>query len=45
VPATGLIEVNGVPVRAREGLIIRSEKQISISAAKDSELVLIVTAT
>jgi redox-sensitive bicupin YhaK (pirin superfamily) len=44
VPTTGQIEVNGVTVRAREGLVIRGEKQISIKAVEDSELVLIVTA-
>jgi len=45
VPATGQIEVNGVLVRAREGLVIRSEERISIRTVADSELVLIVTAT
>jgi quercetin 2,3-dioxygenase len=44
VPATGQIEVNGVPVHAREGLVIRDEERISIKAVEDSELVLIVTA-
>jgi quercetin 2,3-dioxygenase len=44
VPATGQIEVNGVPVHAREGLVIRDEERIFIKAVEDSELVLIVTA-
>jgi quercetin 2,3-dioxygenase len=44
VPATGEIEVNGVRVHAREGLVIRNEERISIRAVEDSELVLIVTA-
>jgi quercetin 2,3-dioxygenase len=44
VPATGQIEVNGVPLHAREGLVIRDEERISIKAVEDSELVLIVTA-
>jgi len=44
VPATGHIEVNGVSVHAREGLVIKDEEQISIKALQDSELVLVVTA-
>ena len=44
VPATGEIEANSVVVRAREGLVIRNEEQISIRAVEDSELVLVVTA-
>lgn len=44
VPATGQIEVNGVLVHAREGLVIQDEEQISIRALQDAELVLIVTA-
>jgi quercetin 2,3-dioxygenase len=44
VPAIGQIEVNGVSVHAREGLVIRNEERISIKAMEDSELVLIVTA-
>lgn len=35
VPATGQIEVNGVPVRACEGLIIRNEERISIRAVEE----------
>jgi quercetin 2,3-dioxygenase len=44
VSATDQVEVSGVPVHAREGLVIRNEEQISIKAIQDSELVLIVTA-
>jgi len=44
VPAPGQIEVNGVPVRTPEGLVIQGEERISIKAVQDSELVLIVTA-
>jgi redox-sensitive bicupin YhaK (pirin superfamily) len=43
VPATGAVEVNGVLVKAREGLVIRKETAISIKATQDSELVLVVT--
>lgn len=44
VPATGQIEVNGLPVRAHEGLVIHNEERIAIKALGDAELVLIVTA-
>ena len=44
VPATGRVEVNGVLVYAREGLIIESEEKIAIKALADSELMLVVTA-
>jgi hypothetical protein len=43
VPASGEVEVNGVRVRAREGLIIQDEKKVSVKALADSELVLVVT--
>lgn len=43
VPATGEVEVNGVRVHAREGLVIQKEKKISIRALADSELVLVAT--
>jgi hypothetical protein len=45
VPAAGQIDVSETRVCAREGLIIQNEKQITITAVEDSELVLIVTAT
>jgi redox-sensitive bicupin YhaK (pirin superfamily) len=44
VPATGEVEVNGVRVRAREGLVIESEEMVAINALTDSELVLVVAA-
>jgi redox-sensitive bicupin YhaK (pirin superfamily) len=44
VPATGEVEVSGVQVHAREGLVIENEEMIAIKALADSELVLIVTA-
>jgi redox-sensitive bicupin YhaK (pirin superfamily) len=43
VPATGEIEVNGLRVRAREGLVIQDEKKVSVKALTASELVLVVT--
>lgn len=43
VPASGEVEVNGVRVQAREGLVIQDEKKISVKALADSELVLVVT--
>jgi quercetin 2,3-dioxygenase len=43
VPASGEVEVNGVLVQAREGLVIQDEKKISVKALVDSELVLVVT--
>ena len=43
VPASGQVEVNGVRVQAREGLVIQDEKEISVRALVDSELVLVVT--
>jgi redox-sensitive bicupin YhaK (pirin superfamily) len=44
VPATGEVEVNGVKVRAREGLEIENEELVAIQAVAESELVLVVTA-
>ena len=43
VPATGEVEVNGARVLAREGLIIQDEKEVSVKALTDTELVLVVT--
>lgn len=40
VPATGVVEVNGQKVNARDGLVISGEEQIEIVAAGDSELLL-----
>ena len=44
VPATGEVEVGGVPVHAGEGLVIENEETVAISARTDSELILVVTA-
>ena len=41
VPATGAIEVNGVPANARDGVAIKDVAEISITAREDSELVLV----
>lgn len=45
MPVTGEIEVNGVRVSAREGLVVRDEKKIAIKALSESELVLVTTNT
>jgi quercetin 2,3-dioxygenase len=42
VPATGEVEVNGVQVHAREGLVIENEEMVAIKALTDCELVLVV---
>jgi quercetin 2,3-dioxygenase len=44
VPATGTIEVNGVPVGTRDGVAIRDEAEIAIIAKQDAELVLVEVA-
>jgi hypothetical protein len=44
VAATGTLEVGGVPVLAREGLVIKNETVIAMKAYQDSEIVLIVSA-
>jgi redox-sensitive bicupin YhaK (pirin superfamily) len=44
VPATGQVEVGGVPVRAGEGLVIENEQMVAIKALADSEVILVVTA-
>jgi redox-sensitive bicupin YhaK (pirin superfamily) len=41
VPATGLVEVNGVRLEARDGAAIRQEAILSFKALEDSELVLV----
>jgi redox-sensitive bicupin YhaK (pirin superfamily) len=43
VPAAGSIEVNGVPVNARDGAAIRDESRIAIKALEDAEVVLVDT--
>jgi redox-sensitive bicupin YhaK (pirin superfamily) len=41
VPATGLVEVNGVRIAARDGAAIRDEETVRVTAIEDSELVLV----
>ena len=41
VPAAGAVEVNGVVVNARDGVAIRDEARLKITALEDSELVLV----
>jgi quercetin 2,3-dioxygenase len=41
VPAAGSVEVNGVRVNARDGVAIRDEAELKITALEDSELVLV----
>src|SRR3977135_1003683 len=41
VPAAGAIDINGVRVNARDGVAIRDEARLKITALEDSELVLV----
>ncbi len=41
VPATGSVEINGLRVNARDGVAIRDEAELRITALEDSELVLV----
>jgi redox-sensitive bicupin YhaK (pirin superfamily) len=41
VPAKGKVRVGGVTVRARDGLAIRDEVEIAVTALEDSEVVLV----
>ena len=41
VPAAGAVEINGVRVNARDGVAIRNEATLTITALEDSELVLV----
>ncbi len=41
VPAVGSIEVNGVPLDARDGAAIRDESRVAIKALADAEVVLV----
>lgn len=43
VPASGSVTVNGVRVKAREGLVIRGEQILRIEALTNAEVVMIVT--
>ena len=41
VPAAGAVDINGVRVNARDGVAIRDEARLKITALEDSELVLV----
>jgi quercetin 2,3-dioxygenase len=41
VPATGRVEVNGVPLEARDGAAIADEAELRVVALEDAELVLV----
>ncbi|MOA45214.1 Quercetin 2,3-dioxygenase [compost metagenome] len=41
VPATGLIEVNGLRAQARDGVAVAQERVLSVTALEDSEIVLV----
>jgi hypothetical protein len=41
VPAAGVVEVNGIRVSARDGVAIRDEASLTITALEDAELVLV----
>ena len=44
VPAKGAVTVNGVAVGARDGVAIRDEAEIAVTATEDAELVLVEVA-
>jgi len=44
VPARGAVEINGVPVTARDGAAIRDEREIAVTAREDAELVMVEVA-
>lgn len=41
VPASGKVEINGVPLDARDGAAIRNEPALRVTALEDAELVLV----
>jgi redox-sensitive bicupin YhaK (pirin superfamily) len=41
VPATGIIEVNGVTANARDGVAVEDERVLRVTAINDSEIVLV----
>jgi hypothetical protein len=41
VPAAGAVEINGVRANARDGVAIRDEARLKITALEDTELVLV----
>jgi redox-sensitive bicupin YhaK (pirin superfamily) len=44
VPSTGVVEINGTRLDTRDGVAIRDEKNLRITAIEDAELVLVDTA-
>jgi redox-sensitive bicupin YhaK (pirin superfamily) len=42
VPVSGIVEVNGVRVSARDGLAARDEPRLRITAVTDSDLILVI---
>jgi hypothetical protein len=44
VPASGAVEVNGVPVATRDGAAVSGEAELVIKAVEDTELVLVEVA-
>jgi redox-sensitive bicupin YhaK (pirin superfamily) len=41
VPATGIIEVNGLRAKARDGVAVENERVLRVTAIEDSEIVLV----
>lgn len=41
VPATGVIEVNGLRAQARDGVAVAEERLLRVTAIEDSEIVLV----
>ncbi|MGX1185863.1 redox-sensitive bicupin YhaK (pirin superfamily) [Pseudomonas sp. F-14 TE3623] len=41
VPATGVIEINGLRAQARDGVAIADEQVLRVTAIEDSEIVLV----
>ena len=41
MPATGKIEINGVPANARDGIAISDTETLTVTALEDAELVMV----
>ena len=41
VPAKGLVEINGLRAKARDGVAIEQEEVLRVTAVEDSEIVLV----
>jgi hypothetical protein len=41
VPATGVVDINGIRINSRDGAAIHDEPRLKITALEDSELVLV----